>query len=98
MISRSEILDEFSMMCSGRHTLDAGTVHYEGYFNDVTEHDIGFVSGGPMADPNHVFRIPLDSIDLSSLWYCDDSKKTFVHAEWSDWENKWILLTKQKRS
>ena len=89
MKSLSELIEEFRDM-GGRVAFSARGIHHEGYIVEITSTDIGFYSGGPMADDIEM-RIPLEVLDLDSLFFYDEKDRIYKNAKWDERKSEWRI-------
>jgi len=86
-----QILEAFCALAEGRcaFNLKNGT-HLEGYLLAVEQQHIVFISGGPLASDKEQY-IPIEEVDLASLFFWREEKNCYLHAKWQETLNEWVF-------
>jgi hypothetical protein len=89
MKDTGQILEEFRDLAESRCIFDLENgSHFEGYILEIKDRNIVFGGGGPLA-PCEDELIPIEKIDLDTLFYWSNSKRCYVHSRWDTEQNEW---------
>ena len=85
------VVEEFWDLVESRCAFDLkNRRHLEGYIFQVEEETIVFGNGGPLAAEEDEI-IPIEAIDLSTLYFWSDRQRCYVHAVRNMERNEWEL-------
>lgn len=86
-----QILEAFWVLAEGRCAFDLkNSTHLEGYILEVEDQHIIFCSGGPLGSDKEQ-RIPIEAIDLATLFFWSEKAGCYLHAKWQETLNAWEL-------
>ncbi len=89
MKDAAQILKEFYYLAESRCTFDLENgSHLEGYILEVKDRSIVFSGGGPFASCEDEL-VPIEKVDLDTLYYWSNGKQCYVHSKWDGERNEW---------